>query len=117
VITGAGSRRGIGQDVAHALAAQGWDIAVLDLDVAAAKEIADQVAQRHGVTALGIRCDVTDRDDVDQAVATVEGNLTEIGALVNNAGITSPTTFLDVADDEWERIFAVNVRGSYLMTK
>ena len=40
-----------------------------------------------------------------------------VGALVNNAGITSPTRFLEVTGEEWDRIFAVNVRGSYNITR
>ncbi|MBA8826285.1 2-hydroxycyclohexanecarboxyl-CoA dehydrogenase [Saccharopolyspora lacisalsi] len=117
VITGAGSHRGIGQATANALAAAGWHIAVLDIDEASAKERAAEVSRDRGVSAFGVACDVTDVDQVDAATITVESELPPIGALVNNAGITSPTRFLDVTDDEWDRIFEVNVRGSYLMTK
>lgn len=117
VVTGAGSRRGIGQATANALGAAGWHVAVLDIDEASAKERAEKVSREHGVSAFGVACDVTDVDQVDAAVGTVESDLPPVGALVNNAGITSPTRFLDVTDDEWDRIFEVNVRGSYLMTK
>ena len=117
VVTGAGSRRGIGQATAHALAKAGWSIAILDLDEASAKETAGSIATTHGVAAIGMQCDVTDKDSVDTALSTVEKSLPVIGALVNNAGITSPTRFLDVSDEEWDRIFEVNVRGSYLVTQ
>ncbi|AXB44481.1 SDR family NAD(P)-dependent oxidoreductase [Amycolatopsis albispora] len=117
VITGAGSRRGIGRATAHTLAAAGWAVAVLDVDEPAAKDAAGEIAAAHGVSALGVHCDVTDAGSVDRALTAVEAGLPEVGALVNNAGITSPTRFLDVTDEEWERIFAVNVRGSYLVTK
>lgn len=117
VITGAASERGIGRATAHVLAAAGWEIAVLDLDEAGAKAAADEVSGLHGVRAIGLRANVTDRDEVDAAVSTVESTLAPIGALVNNAGITSPVRFLDVDDAEWDRVFEVNVRGSYLMTR
>jgi NAD(P)-dependent dehydrogenase (short-subunit alcohol dehydrogenase family) len=117
VVTGAGSRRGIGRATAHALAAAGWNVAVLDLDEAGAKETADDVAAAHGVAALGAACDVTDDASVDTAIATVTGALPPVGALVNNAGITSPVPFLEVTDAEWERVFAVNVRGAYHVTR
>ena len=117
VITGAASERGIGRATAHALAAAGWEIAVLDLDEAGAKAAADEISGLHGVRAIGLRANVTDRDEVDAAVSTVESTLAPIGALVNNAGITSPVRFLDVDDAEWDRVFEVNVRGSYLMTR
>jgi 2-hydroxycyclohexanecarboxyl-CoA dehydrogenase len=117
VVTGAGSRRGIGRATAHALAAAGWNVAVLDLDEAGAKETADSVAAAHGVAALGAACDVTDDASVDTALATVTGALPPVGAVVNNAGITSPVPFLEVTAPEWERVFAVNIRGAYNVTR
>ena len=54
VVTGAGSKRGIGRATAHALAAAGWNVAVLDLDEAGAKDVADEVAEQHGVQAVGV---------------------------------------------------------------
>jgi 2-hydroxycyclohexanecarboxyl-CoA dehydrogenase len=117
VITGAGSLRGIGRATAHALAGAGWNIAVLDVDEASAKETAREIVNTSGIKATAEQCDVTDKRGVDRAITTVEADLPPIGALVNNAGITSPTQFLDVSDDEWDHIFEVNVRGSYLITK
>ena len=117
LVTGAGSRRGIGRATAHTLAAAGWNIAILDLDEASAKEAADEVAERAGVQAFGIRCDVTDEVSVEQALAALDGSAPPVGALVNNAGITSPTPFVDVTGSEWDRIFAVNVRGAFNITR
>ena len=117
VVTGAGSTRGIGRATAHALAAAGWNIAVLDLDEASAKDAAHQVAERHGVATVGVGCDVTDEHSVDSALAVLDGAVPPVGALVNNAGITSPTPFLEVSGEEWDRIFAVNVRGAFNVTR
>jgi len=117
IVTGAASKRGIGRATAHALAAAGWHIAVLDLDETSAKEAAHEIADRHGVQAVGAGCDVTDETSVEQALAVLDGTLPLVGALVNNAGITSPTPFLEVSGEEWDRIFAVNVRGAYNITR
>ena len=117
VVTGAGSKRGIGRATAHALAAAGWNVAVLDLDEAGAKDVADEIAEQHGVAAVGVACDVTDEASVEAALAALDQSVPPVGALVNNAGITSPTRFLDVTDAEWDRIFAVNVRGAYNITR
>jgi 2-hydroxycyclohexanecarboxyl-CoA dehydrogenase len=117
VVTGAGSARGIGRATAHALAASGWNIAILDLDEAGAKDAAHEVAERHGVQTVGVGCDITDAASVEAALATVADAVPPVGALVNNAGITSPTPFLEVSAEEWERVFAVNVRGSYNATR
>ena len=54
VVTGAGSRRGIGRKTAHTLAANGWAIAILDIDEAAAREAAAEIADRHAVQARGV---------------------------------------------------------------
>ncbi|MGY1696173.1 MULTISPECIES: SDR family NAD(P)-dependent oxidoreductase [unclassified Geodermatophilus] len=117
VVTGAGSTRGIGRATAHALAAAGWNVAVLDLDEAGAKDAATEVADRHRVQAVGVGCDVTDEASVDGALTVVDGALPPVGALVNNAGITSPTPFLQVGGEEWDRVFAVNVRGAFNVTR
>jgi NAD(P)-dependent dehydrogenase (short-subunit alcohol dehydrogenase family) len=116
VITGAASTRGIGRATAHTLAAAGWNIAVLDLDETGAKETAAEIAERHGVHALGVACDITDEASVEDALTFVT-SLPPVGALVNNAGITSPTPFLHVTGQEWDRLFAVNVRGAYNITR
>lgn len=117
IVTGAASRRGIGRATAHALAAAGWDVAVLDLDEIAAKETATEVADRHGVAAHGLACDVTDESSVEAAVAELDRSAAPVGALVNNAGITSPVPFLEVSAAEWDRVFAVNVRGAFNITQ
>ena len=117
IITGAASRRGIGRATAHALASAGWNIAVLDLDEVGAKGVAEAIAIEHGVRALGLGCDVTDEASVAAALDTVTANAQPVGALVNNAGITSPTPFLEVDGPEWDRIFAVNVRGASNITR
>jgi 2-hydroxycyclohexanecarboxyl-CoA dehydrogenase len=117
LVTGAGSTRGIGRATAHTLAAAGWNVAILDLDEASAKDAAHEIAERHGVQAVGIGCDVTDETSVDDALAVLDGAVPPVGALVNNAGITSPTPFLEVSGEEWDRIVAVNLRGAFNVTR
>lgn len=117
VVTGAASVRGIGRATAHALGAAGWAVAVLDLDADAVAQTAEEIATAYGVATLGVVADVTDEAAVHAALDRVEAELPPVGALVNNAGITSPTRFLDVDHDEWARIFAVNVDGAYAVTR
>lgn len=117
IVTGAGSERGIGRAVALRLAAAGHAIAVLDVDAEAARRTADVVAEQRGVPVLGLGADVADREAVDEAVTRVEAELPEVAVLVNNAGITRPTRFVDIEPDEWAQVFAVNVNGTYLVTR
>jgi 2-hydroxycyclohexanecarboxyl-CoA dehydrogenase len=99
------------------LAAASWNVAVLDLDEASAKDAASEVAERHRVQAVGVGCDITDEGSVANALAVLDGSVPPVRALVNNAGITSPTPFLEVTGEEGDRIFAVNVRGAFNVTR
>ena len=117
IVTGAGSARGIGREACLRLAAAGWSVAALDLEEGAAQETAELAAGANGGQAIGLGCDVTKSAQVDAAVSAVESDLPPVAALVNNAGITAPTRFLDIEEDEWDRIFDVNVRGTYLVTR
>ena len=117
VITGAASPRGIGRATADRLARDGWSIAVLDLDGEAAKRTAAEIGGNRSVASLGVAADVADPDSVEAAIAQVEAGLPPVIGLANVAGISSPVDFLDVTLAEWDRIFDVNMRGAFLVTR
>jgi NAD(P)-dependent dehydrogenase (short-subunit alcohol dehydrogenase family) len=117
VLTGAASARGIGRATADRLAGEGWHIAILDIDGTAAEEAAADIAQRHGVQALGVATDVSDEASVDAAISRVEAELPPVVALANLAGISSPTEFMKETKEAWERVFAVNMTGTFLVTQ
>jgi NAD(P)-dependent dehydrogenase (short-subunit alcohol dehydrogenase family) len=117
VLTGAASPRGIGRALADRLAGEGWAVAVLDVDADAYKRAADEIAARHGTRVLGVGADVSDEGSVSAAVAAVEEQLPPVVALGNLAGISCPTPFLDTTPAEWDRVFAVNTRGAFLVTR
>ena len=66
---------------------------------------------------IPIVCDVTDRGQVRSAVGCVQGELGRVDALVNNAGITAPTRLEEIEEPEWDRLFAVNVKGVFFATQ
>ncbi len=72
---------------------------------------------RYGVQSLGLGVDVTDEAAIDEAVKVVEAELPPIIGLVNAAGVASPTPFLEVTTEEWDRIFDVNMRSAFLVTQ
>jgi 3-oxoacyl-[acyl-carrier protein] reductase len=107
-----GGSRGIGRAICLALARDGAEIAVVDLDLAGAEETAALIL-RAGGKARAICADVSDE-------ARVEALFKEIGyvdILVNNAGICPTTPVLDIRASEWDRVLAVNLRGAFLMAR
>jgi NAD(P)-dependent dehydrogenase (short-subunit alcohol dehydrogenase family) len=117
IVTGAGSPRGIGRATCARLARDGWAVAVLDIDGDAATRVATGVADAHSVPTLGVAVDITDEAAVEAAVSAVESTLPPVIGLANVAGVSSPIDFLDVTTAEWDRVFAVNMRGTFLVTR
>ena len=115
VITGVGAERGIGRATAHRFARDGWAIAGLDLDGQAAEKLASELTERYGVPAFGAAVDVASEESVLSVRDAIRAaGLPTVGAVLNIAGITSPVPFLDTTVELWNRIFAVNVTGTYL---
>ena len=112
-----GAARGIGAAVAARRAADGLAVAVCDLDGEAAEAVAAGIAKEHGVAALGVAVDISDGRAVASAVARVSGELGPVDVLVNNAAIDVIERFVDSAESTWDRIIAVNLRGTITMTR
>lgn len=117
VLTGAASARGIGRATADKLASLGWSIAILDINGVAAKEAADEISAKRGVQAIGVGADVSDQASVNAAIDEVEAALPPIVALANLAGISSPAEFMDETVEGWERVFAINMTGTFVVTQ
>jgi 2-hydroxycyclohexanecarboxyl-CoA dehydrogenase len=117
VLTGAASARGIGRATADRLAAQGWSIAILDLNGDDATAAAETISRERGVQAIGVRADVSDQASVDAAIATVEKSMPPIVGLSNLAGISSPTPFMETTVEEWDKVFAINMRGTFIVSQ
>ncbi|NIE73455.1 SDR family oxidoreductase [Pantoea sp. Ap-967] len=113
IVTGAASARGIGRATAQAFAAHGAKVAILDLDLQAARDAAAQLGSGH----LGLAANVADEAQVRDAVAQVLAQFGRIDVLVNNAGITQPVKTLDITGKDYDRILDVNLRGTLLMSQ
>jgi 3-oxoacyl-[acyl-carrier protein] reductase len=118
LITGAAT--GIGRATTVALAADGFDVVVnYRRSEQAARETAS-LAQKKGARTLLFSCDVSDDRTVRKMLASVEQELGRLDALVNNAGTTTQVTAQDLdglTADEWDRVFAVNVRGVFQVSR
>jgi NAD(P)-dependent dehydrogenase (short-subunit alcohol dehydrogenase family) len=108
IVTGAAS--GIGLECAAALARAGARVACADLDGSAA----ERAATRLGGDAIGIRVDVTRAEDCARLVEETTGRLGGLDVLVTSAGVFHATPFDQITAEEWDRIQAVNLKGTFL---
>jgi len=111
IVTGAGS--GIGRACALRLAKDGYSVTVNDLRPEAAEAVAAEI----GAKAVAAAGDVSKEADVDAIVAKARANFGAVTHLMNNAGFVHQALFVDLTPADFDRMFAVHVRGTFLMTK
>lgn len=114
VITGGASKRGLGLATARLFAEHGARVAILDLDLLAAREA---VASLKGRGHLAVKCDVTKREACNRAIERVLARYQRIDILCNYAGITSPQRVMEVDDKTYDRVFDINMRGTLHLTQ
>lgn len=115
IVTGGG--RGLGREMAQALAAAGAAVALVARTQDELDETATLIA-RSGGKVLALRADVTDAPAVDTMVRQVEAELGVVDLLINNAGIVcTPSPIWQSDPDEWRRVIDVNVNGAFLCAR
>jgi 2-hydroxycyclohexanecarboxyl-CoA dehydrogenase len=112
IITGGAG--GIGGATCRRFAAEGARVAIFDMNLKAAQQLASDI-QATGGTAAAFECDITNRAAVDAAVAATEAQLGPIDVLVNNAGWDVFRPFTKTTPDQWERLIAINLVGALHM--
>lgn len=110
IVTGAG--QGIGAAVARAYAREGARVAVIDMNIEAAQEVANGIKAAGG-QALAVACNVAVRAQVDAMAALVSQTWGQVDILVNNAGITRTAMLHKMTQDQWQDVLAVHLSGSF----
>ncbi len=107
LVTGGG--RGIGRAISEALAAAGARLAVADIDVVAAQEVADELPNG----SISVQMDVSRPVSVQEGVERTVERLGRIDILVNNAGITRDGLLMRMSEDDWDAVLDINLKGVF----
>lgn len=111
-----GSAQGIGAATARRLAAAGADIAVADMNVRAAQDVAESI-RASGRRAMAVECDVSNSEAVEAAFAQTREDLGPVGVLVNNAGVLRDNYLFKMGDDDWDLVINTHLRGTFNCTR
>lgn len=111
VLTGAGGHL-IGE-MARSLGSAGCKVAVLDLRPEKAETVAAQIVEAGG-TAIGMGCDATRKEQLEQCLAQTTEAFGPVSIAVNGAGINAPTPFLDIALEDWQRVMDSQITATFL---
>ena len=114
IVTGA--RRGIGRGIALAMAKEGAVVVVSDISQEDCQKVVDEI-EGSGGKGLAIKCDVSSKADVENMVARTVAEFGKVDILVNNAGIISFRPFLELTEEDWDRLFSVNLKGQFLCAR
>jgi NAD(P)-dependent dehydrogenase (short-subunit alcohol dehydrogenase family) len=110
-----GAARGIGLAAAKRFLSEDWRVALLDIEDVQLSDAMGTLERRED--ALALHCDVSDADAVMAAIAAIGERFGRLDALINNAGVATFAPLLETTNEDWQRIFAVNLTGPFLCTK
>lgn len=115
VVTGCST--GLGVQMAKALAAQGCNIVAVARRQNLIEEVAEEIKKEFGVDAIGVRCDITDTEMVEEAVKTIMDHFGRIDILINNAGTGAVGPAEDITDDQFAHEMNIDLFGSFKMAR
>jgi NAD(P)-dependent dehydrogenase (short-subunit alcohol dehydrogenase family) len=112
-----GGSRGLGREMAIALAQQGADVAICSRNAEEAASTAAEIAAETGRRVLGLRADVSQRTEVDALVAATFDAFGKLDILINNAGAGMRRPILELSDEDWRRILGVCLDGPFFVAR
>ncbi len=114
LVTGAAA--GIGKACAIRLAQEGLNVGVLDLDIDGCQEVVKEI-EAAGGNAVALQASIADRAQVNTAVDKLREAFGPVTVVVNNAGISNFIPFEELNDDDWDKMFEINTKGTFIVTQ
>jgi 3-oxoacyl-[acyl-carrier protein] reductase len=114
IITGAA--KGIGRGMARVFASEGANVIVVDMDDAGGSSAAEELGST-GAHAVFVQADITEKSSCEGAVAAAVDHFGQVDILCSNAGIYPSSRLEEISEEQWDRIFAVNVKGMLFMVQ
>lgn len=111
-----GGSRGLGKQIATALAEAGADIVVCSRNIDACKEVSEQL-KKLGVNSIASNCDICKKAEIDTVIDETLKAFGKIDILVNNSGISWISPVLELPEDKWRKVIDVNVNGTFLFSQ
>ena len=108
-----GARRGMGRAHAIALAKEGAKVVVSDISLDECQAVVDEIKSAGG-EALAVKCDVSNKAEVEEMLKSAVEKFGKVDILVNNAGIYSPKSFLEITEEDWDKTININLKGQFL---
>ena len=112
-----GAAQGIGKAVAKIYAENGADVVLCDINEEKVTAAAQEIATETGRRCIGVKMDITKKADSEMAVGKAMQELGGLDVMCNCAGILIHAMMVDMTEDQWEKIFSVNMKGAFLITQ
>ncbi|UCH24973.1 MAG: beta-ketoacyl-ACP reductase [Trueperaceae bacterium] len=111
-----GAARGIGAATALRLAEEGAHICLCDLEEEGVQQVAAEI-RKLGVEALPLRCDVTDKGEVEVMIGKIIDRFGRLDILINNAGVIRDNLLFKMSDEDWDAVMNVHLKGAFLCSR
>jgi len=115
IVTGGG--QGLGKAMAFALAQEGADVVIVDINLDNARDVANKINERIGRNSLAIKANVIKKEDISIMLKKTINKFKKIDILVNNAGISDPVPAEEMPEEKWQNVIEVNMKGTFLCTQ
>jgi len=112
-----GSRRGIGRGIAEVFAQAGAKVVISDISLKDCERTAKQIAQKYKVKTLGVKCDVSNQEEVNKMMEMTVKRFKKLDILVNNAGVFFAKPFLEYMEEDWNNVMDINLKSIFLCSQ